>query len=99
MSASMQPEFNRNIHKQLGPKYNPADTGEPLDPVMVTPSTDGARMEGNYYSSRPAAIFENENRRQEEAVRPLPAADFDPDIKSAYALKKSGVDPKEADAP
>lgn len=100
MSARMQPEYNREVQKQIGPSYNPSGSSKPVDPLLVTPGRYGAEMEGNFYSSRQAAIYENEEARQENAVRSLPAGDADTDINSAYALRKTSVsESKEADAP
>lgn len=100
MSASMQPEYNRSIHKQIAPKYNPDGVDETADLSQLMPRVSGTRMEGNYYSSRPASVFNNEERRQEAAVRSVPAGDFDTDVNSAYALGKTSLqEKKEADAP
>lgn len=100
MSASMQPEFNRSMHEQIGPRYTTSGIDDFMDPGLAKSDVDGARMEGNYYSSRPAAIYENEERRQEQAVRSLPAGDDDSDINSAYALRKTSLtESDEADAP
>jgi len=96
----MQPEYNRNIHKQIAPKYNPDGVDESPDPAQLLPRTTGTRMEGNYYSSRPAAVFADEEARQKAAVRSVPAGDFDTDVNSAYALGKTSLqEKKEADAP
>lgn len=100
MSASMQPEFNRTMHEQVGPRYTTSGIDDFMDPRLAKSDVDGARMEGNYYSSRPAAVYENEERRQEHAVRPLPAGDNDLDINSDYALRKTSLtESDQADAP
>lgn len=100
LSASMQPEFNRTMHTQIGPRYTTSGIDDFMDPALARSQVDGARMKGNYYSSRPAAIFHDENERQENAVRPLSAPDNNANINSAYALRKTSfTESKEANAP
>lgn len=95
----MQPEFNREMHKQIGPKYNPSGSDEPVDSSLLKSDVDGAHMMGNYYSSRPAAIFHNENERQKAAVRSLSVSDVNVDKNSAYALRQTFAESEEADTP
>lgn len=96
----MQPEFNRTMHTQVGPRYTTSGIDDFMDPALARSDVDGARMKGNYYSSRPAAVFHDENERQKHAVRPLSAPDVNVNKNSAYALRKTSLsESDEAETP